>query len=88
MIDIQITAANQGNYLDSASLSIELTLDDSIVDGWISPYNQTGLLQIGEAATIRTTLAIPHTQQWLDRSFGIQGLWRQWRIDGHGHIGV
>ena len=61
VIDIQITAANQGNYLDSASLSVEMTLDGSIVDGWISPYNQTGLLQIGEAATIRTTLAIPPT---------------------------
>ena len=59
MIHLRILAGNQGNYPDNASLSVVTTLDGSIVDGLISPPEQTGTVSTGGIAFINTTLSIP-----------------------------
>ena len=59
MIQLRILAGNQGNYPDNASLSVITTLDGSIVDGLVSPPEQTGTVSTGGIAVINTTLSIP-----------------------------
>ena len=59
VIQLRILAGNQGNYPDNASLSVITTLDGSIVDGLVSPPEQTGTVSTGGIAVINTTLSIP-----------------------------
>lgn len=59
VIHLRILAGNDGNYPDNASLSVITTLDGTIVNGLISPPQQTGIVPTRETAFINTTLTIP-----------------------------
>ncbi len=59
VIHLRILAGNHGNYPDNASLSVITTLDGTIVNGLISPPQQTGIVPTRETAFINTTLTIP-----------------------------
>ena len=59
VIHLRILAGNDGNYPDNASLSVITTLDGTIVNGLISPPQQTGSVPTRETAFINTTLTIP-----------------------------
>ena len=59
VINLRILAGNDGNYPDNASLSVITTLDGTIVNGLISPPQQTGSVPTRETAFINTTLTIP-----------------------------
>ena len=59
VIHLRILAGNDGNYPDNASLSVITTLDGTIVNGFISPPQQTGIVPTRETAFINTTLTIP-----------------------------
>ena len=59
VIHLRILAGNDGNYPDNASLSVITTLDGTIVNGLISPPQQTGIVPTRETALINTTLTIP-----------------------------
>ena len=52
VIHLRILAGNDGNYPDNASLSVITTLDGTIVNGLISPPQQTGIVPTRELSLI------------------------------------